>query len=83
MFMRSTGLGKTQLTGKIVEMQCQGDYLIAQIDIIDPVKWRMRVAMSFRDLAGVVGACMKASILKLLLSPKQWFDKKPKQISDF
>ena len=83
MFFRSTGLGKTRLTGKIVEMQCQGDYLIAQIDITEPVKWRMRVAMSFRDLAGVVGACMKASILKLLLSPKQWFDKKPKQISDF
>jgi hypothetical protein len=82
-FMRSTGLGKTQLTGKIVEMQCQGDYLIAQIDITDPVKWRMRVAMSFRDLAGLVGSCMKASILRLLLSPKQWFDKKPKQISDF
>jgi len=83
MFMRSTGLGKTQLTGKIVGMQCQGDYLIAQLDIIDPVKWRMRVAMSFRDLAGIVGACMKASILKLLLSPKQWFEKKPKHLGDF
>jgi len=71
MFFRSTGLGKTRLTGKIVEMQRQGDYLIAQIDVIEPVKWRMRVAMSFRDLAGIVGACMKASILKLLLSPKQ------------
>jgi hypothetical protein len=83
MFFKSTGLGKTQLTGRIVEMQCQGDYLIAQIDIIEPVKWRMRVAMSFRDLAGIVGACMKASILKLLLSPKQWFDKKPKHPGDF
>jgi hypothetical protein len=83
MFFRSTGLGKTQLTGKIVEMQRQGDYLIAQIDIIEPVKWRMRVAMSFRDLAGIVGACMKASILKLLLSPKQWLDKKPKNPGDF
>ena len=83
MLFRSTGLGKTQLTGKIVEMQRQGDYLIAQIDIIEPVKWRMRVAMSFRDLAGVVGACMKASILKLLLSPTQWFDKKPKHLGDF
>jgi hypothetical protein len=82
-FFRSTGLGKTQLTGKIVEMQRQGDYLIAQIDIIEPVKWRMRVAMSFRDLAGIVGACMKASILKLLLSPKQWLDKKPKNPGDF
>jgi hypothetical protein len=83
MFFKSTGLGKTQLTGRIVEMQCQGDYLIAQIDIIEPVKWRMRVAMSFRDLAGVVGACMKVSILKLLLSPKQWLDRKPKHPGDF
>ena len=83
MFFRSTGLGKTQLTGKIVEMQRQGDYLIAQIDITEPVKWRMRVAMSFRELAGLVGACMKASILKLLLSPKQWFDKKAKHPGDF
>lgn len=83
MYFRSTGLGKTQLTGKIIEMQCQGDYLIAQIDITDPIKWRMRVAMSFRELAGLVGSCTKTSILKLLLSPKQWFDKKPKQISDF
>jgi hypothetical protein len=83
MYFRSTGLGKTQLTGRIVEMQLQGDYLIAQIDITEPVKWRMRVAMSFRELAGLVGACMKASILKLLLSPKQWFDKKPKHPGDF
>ena len=83
MFFRSTGLGKTQLTGKIVEMQRQGDYLIAQIDIVEPVKWRMRVAMSFRDLAGIVGACMKASILKLLLSPKKWFDKKPEHPGEF
>ena len=83
MLMRSTGLGKTQLTGKFIEMQRQGDYLIAQIDVVDPVKWRMRVAMSFRDLAGVVGSCMKASILRLLLSPKQWFDRKHKQPGDF
>ena len=83
MYFRSTGLGKTQLTGRIVEMQLQGDYLIAQIDITEPVKWRMRVAMSFRELAGLGGSCMKTSILKLLLSPKQWFEKKPKHPGDF
>jgi hypothetical protein len=43
----------------------------------------MRVAMSFRDLAGVVGGYIKASTLRLLLSPKQWFDKKPKHPGDF
>jgi hypothetical protein len=83
MYFRSTGLGKTQLTGKVVEMKRQGDFLIMHVDTIDPVKWRIRAAMSFRDLATVASACMKAAILKFLLSPKQWFNKEPKHPGDF
>jgi hypothetical protein len=83
MYFRSTGLGKTQLTGKVVEMQCQGDFLIMHVDTIEPVKWRIRAAMSFRDLATVAGACMKTAILKFLLSPRQWLNKEPKHPGDF
>lgn len=83
MFFRSTGLGKTQLTGKIVEMQRQGDFLIMHVDTTEPVKWRIRAAMSFRDLATVVGACMKTAILKFLLSPRQWLNKEPTHPGDF
>lgn len=83
MYFRSTGLGKTQLTGKVVEMKRQGDYLIMHVDTTEPVKWRIRAALSFRDLARVVGACMKMAILKFLISPKQWFNKQPKHPGDF
>jgi len=83
MLMRSTGLGKTQLTGKFVEMQRQGDYLIAQIDVVDPVKWRMRVGLSFRDLAKIIACCAKRSVLQLLLSPFQWRKKQPANPGEF
>jgi len=83
MFFRSTGLGKTQLAGKVVEMKRQGDFLIMHVDTIEPVKWRIRAAMSYRDLATVLKACMKMAILKFLLSPKQWFNKEPKHPGDF
>ena len=83
MYFRSTGLGKTQLTGKVVEMKRHGDFLVMHVDTTEPVKWRIRVAMSFRDLVTVVGACMKAAILKFLLSPRQWFNKQPTHPGDF
>jgi len=83
MLMRSTGLGKTQLTGKFVEMQRQGDYLIAQIDVVDPVKWRMRVGLSFRDLARIIALCAKRSVIQLILSPIQWRKKQPKNPGEF
>jgi len=83
MYFRSTGLGKTQLTGKVVEMKRQGDYLIMHVDTIEPVKWRIRAAMSFRDLASVMKACGKAAIISFLLSPKQWFNKNPNHPGEF
>jgi hypothetical protein len=83
MFFRSTGLGKTQLSGKIVEMKRQGDFLVMHVDTTEPVRWRIRAAMSFRDLAKVVSACMQMAILTFLLSPKQWFNKEPKQPGEF
>jgi len=83
MFFRSTGLGKTQLSGKIVEMKRQGDFLVMHVDTTEPVRWRIRAAMSFRDLATVVKACMQMAILTFLLSPKQWFNKEPKHPGEF
>jgi hypothetical protein len=53
------------------------------VDTTEPVKWRIRAAMSFPDLATAVKACMKMAILKFLLSPKQWFNKEPKHPGEF
>lgn len=83
MLFRSTGLGKTELVGRIAEMQRQGDYLIMRVDVVEPVKWRIRVALSFTDLVKVIGACAKAAIISFVLSPKQWRNKEPLHPGEF
>lgn len=83
MLFRSTGLGKTELSGKIDTVQRQGDYLVMYVDVTDPVKWRIRVALEFKDLTKVMGCMAKAAILSFLLSPKQWFKKEPTHPGDF
>jgi len=83
MLFRSTGLGKTELKGKVDTIKRQGDYLIMFVDVTDPVKWRIRVAMGFKDLTKVMGCMAKAAILKYLLAPKTWFNKEPAHPGDF
>lgn len=83
MLFRSTGLGKTELVGKIDALKRQGDYLVMYVDVVEPVKWRIRAALSFRDLAKIAGACVKAAILSFIFSPKQWGNKEPTHPGDF
>lgn len=83
MLFRSTGLGKTELVAEIDSLRRQGDYLILHVNTLEPVRWKIRAALSFRDLARVVGAMIKASIIGFILSPRQWFKKEPKHPGDF
>lgn len=83
MLFRSTGLGKTELMGKVEDMQRQGDYLVMYVDITEPVKWRIRAALSFRDLVKVIGSCAKAAIVSFMLSPRQWRNKDPRHPGEF
>jgi hypothetical protein len=83
MLFRSTGLGKTELVGKVAAMQREGDYLVLHVDTVEPVKWRIRAAMSFRDLLSVVGACGKAAVVSFLLSPSQWLNRNPRHPEAF
>jgi hypothetical protein len=83
MLFRSTGLGKTELVGSIDDLQRQGDYLIMYVDVIEPVKWRIRASLSFMDLAKVMVCMAKQSVVRFLLSPKQWGNRKPQHPGDF
>ncbi len=83
MLFRSTGLGKTELKGKIDTVQRQGDYLIMYVDVTDPVKWRIRVALEFSDLMKVMSSMLKSAIIAFLLSPRQWRKKEPAHPGDF
>ena len=83
MLFRSTGLGKTELTGNISGLERQGDYLVMYIDVTDPVKWRIRGGLAFKDLLDLLRCMMSAAILGFILSPKQWFNKSPQHPGEF
>lgn len=83
MYFRSTGLGKTELTGNIAALERQGDYLIMHVDVTDPVKWRIRAGLAFKDLGTLLKVMLKGSILGFILNPKQWFNKSPKHPGEF
>ncbi len=83
MLMRSTGLGKTELTGNVDTMQRQGDYIIMYVNVTDPVKWKLRVGLNFRDLAKVVSCMGKLAVLSLIFSPRQWGKKDAQHPGEF
>lgn len=83
MLFRSTGLGKTELTGHIAGLERQGDYLIMHVDVTDPVKWRIRGGLAMKDLGKLLVVMMKAAIIGFILSPKQWFNQKPAHPGEF
>ena len=83
MLFRSTGLGKSELVAEITGIKRQGDYIIMYVDVIDPVKWRLRVGLNLRDLAKVTSCIAKRKILSLVLSPRQWGKKEVAHPGDF
>ena len=71
MFFRSTGLGKTELTVKASSIARQGDWLVLHLETLEPVKWKLRVAMSLPDLWTIIKAMLKWSNVKLMFS-RRW-----------
>jgi len=82
MLMRSTGLGKTELVAEIKDCRPQGDHLILLVNTTDPVKWKVRCTMTFKDLRRLIIVSLKISILKFILSPSRWF-REPEHPGDF
>jgi len=72
MLFRSTGLGKTELKAKVNGVVRQGDYLILQVETLEPVKWKIRAGISLKDMWTVIKSVMKPSNLRLMFS-NRWF----------
>jgi hypothetical protein len=54
MLTRSTGLGNTELAGEIQTVDIKADYMIIGCKTTSPVKWHVRVAISYPDLITVL-----------------------------
>ena len=68
MLFRSTGLGKTELVAEVDHIKNQGDYLILYVNTLEPVRWKIRGAISYPDLMKILGACLRASVIGWILS---------------
>ena len=82
MLFRSTGLGKAELVGEIIQIKPQGDYLIMEIQTSEPVKWKIRGAVSFKDLRILMKAGLRLSVILFFLKAAAWF-REPKPPGDF
>ncbi len=77
MRMRSTGLGKTELQADIVDIQRTGDFLVLQFQTSVPVKWKVKAAMSHKDLLKLISFMLRWSNLKFVISGF-WLPKEPR-----
>ena len=73
MLMRSTGLGKAELVAELVALRKQGDYLIMDLRTTEPVRWKIRVGISHKDLRMLLKAMLSSSVLRFLFNIRAWF----------
>ena len=72
MRFRSTGLGKTELIAevdKVERITRKGDYLVLHVATTEPVRWKIRAALEYKDVLAVLRSCLKISIITFLLWP--------------
>jgi hypothetical protein len=67
MRLRSTGLGKTELEAKIVDVKRIDNVVVFYVSTTKPVKWRVRMAFQERDLRDLVWAVLKPKNLWYIL----------------
>ena len=73
MLFRSTGLGKRELIAEIVGIRRQGDYLIMEVETTEPVRWKIRGGLSWKDLRILIKETLKLSVLSFFVKPWSWF----------
>lgn len=73
MLFRSTGLGKRELVAEIVAVKRQGDYLIMEVQTTEPVRWKIRGGVTWKDLRMLIKAVLNLQVLLYLLAPSNWF----------
>jgi hypothetical protein len=83
MRFRSTGLGKTELKGRLTEIAPVGEeLLVMRITTYDPVEWHLRAAVERKDVPTLVKGLLKPQILFHIIRTIFFAKKNPKEIED-
>jgi hypothetical protein len=83
MRFRSTGLGPTELKGRISDLSPIGeDLLVLHISTYEPVEWHLKAAMERKDIPRVVMGMLKPSVLFYMIRTIFSIKKNPKELED-
>ena len=79
MRVRSTGLGKTEMIAGIKRLEpVENGYIIMEMHSSEPIKWRIRIALTGPDLRQLIKLLFKpATALRLLITLFQGANTKP------
>jgi len=64
---RSTGLGSTELVQEFRYMKPMGDYLVIGLETVEPVKWKVRAAATYKDVFAMVKVLLKPAVIWWLI----------------
>ena len=67
MRVRSTGLGKSEMTARIDTMESKAGYLILHIRSTAPVLWHIRGAVTYKEVYSILWMLIKRGIIKYIL----------------
>ena len=83
MRFRSTGLGQTELKGRMSDLSPAGeDLLVYHIETYEPVKWHLKAGMERKDIPRILKGFLKPSILFYVIRTLFYLKKNPKELGD-
>jgi len=83
MRFRSTGLGETELKGRMASLSPAGpDLLVLNIQTYEPVKWHLRAGVERKDVACIIKGILKPPVFFHIIRTLFYIKKKPKEIDN-
>lgn len=83
MRLRSTGLGRTEMEGELVDIKKVDDLVIFFVNTTSPVKWRTRMGFQERDLRDLALVLLRPRNLLFILKALSFGRKEVPRTKDF
>ena len=83
MRFRSTGLGQTELKGRMSDLSPSGkELLVFHIKTHDPVEWHLKAGMERKDIPKILKQVLKPSVLFHVIRTLFYLKENPKEVED-
>lgn len=80
MRFKSTGLGETELKGRMSDLSPNGKgQLVLHIQTYDPVEWHLWAGMEYKDVPKLLVSFLRPSVFFHVIRTLIWVKKNPKE----